>query len=204
MNLGNEIKALIDASADMLHLDIMDNHYVPNLTFGPGLCAAIHKKFPNLKLDVHLMTIPTDDLIEKFAKNGAYRISIHPNATLHLDRSIQLIKSFNCKAGVTLNPSASVDEIKWCANHLDFVMLMTVNPGFGGQTLIKDIIPKITEIKSLYKDIKICVDGGVGIDNINTLASAGAQDFVVGSSIFNNKDYAKSIASLRNQLQVNI
>ena len=204
MHLGDEISALIAAGADMLHLDIMDNHYVPNLTFGPGLCAAIHKNFPHLKLDVHLMTIPTDDLIEKFAKNGACRISIHPNATLHLDRSIQLIKCLNCKAGVTLNPSASIDEIKWCAHNLDFVMLMTVNPGYGGQSLIKEIIPKITELKNLYKNIKICVDGGVGIDNIHTLAAAGAQDFVVGSSIFNNKDYANAIASLRQKLQVNL
>ena len=195
--LGEEIEAVMQAGADMIHFDVMDNHYVPNLTFGPLLCQAIHKRFSNVPLDVHLMVSPVDDLIQQFAAAGASRISIHPEATLHVDRSLQLIKDHGCKAGLVLNPATSLDCLKWCVHRLDFVLIMTVNPGFGGQKMITDMIKKIELTHQEYPKLPICVDGGVTIDNVATLAGAGATEFVAGSAIFNSQDYAKTISSLR-------
>jgi ribulose-phosphate 3-epimerase len=199
--LGEEIQAIIDAGADMLHVDVMDHHYVPNLTFGPLLCQAIHQRFPTLPLDVHLMASPIDALIQQFAEAGATRISIHPDTTLHLDRSLQLIKEQGCAAGLVLNPAISLDCLEWCTHQLDFVLAMTVNPGFGGQTLIPSVVKKIKKIHQLYPDLALCVDGGIKMDNIADLAKAGASEFVIGSAIFQSQNYSTTIAQMREQLR---
>ncbi|MBA2711906.1 MAG: ribulose-phosphate 3-epimerase [Tatlockia sp.] len=198
--LGEEVFAVMQAGADMIHFDVMDNHYVPNLTFGPPVCKALHQRFPNLKIDVHLMTTPVDELIIQFAKAGANRISIHPDATIHLDRSLQLIKDQGCEAGLVLNPATSIDCIDWCFHRLDFVLVMTVNPGFGGQKLIPAVVDKIRLINEKFPTLPICVDGGVCIENIGTLAKAGASEFVAGSAIFSSDDYAKTIRLMREKL----
>lgn len=202
MNLGQEINSVIAAGADMLHFDVMDNHYVPNLTFGPLLCHAIRRDLQDLALDVHLMVQPTDALIEQFAQAGAARISIHPDATVHLDRSLELIQSHAIQAGVALNPATSPEILKWCSDRLDFVLIMTVNPGFAGQDLIKSVIPKILFIHENYPQLPICVDGGVNLNNIKILANAGAQEFVAGSAIFNSGSYKNTIKKMREQLTI--
>ncbi len=194
--LGEEIRAVMDAGVSMIHMDIMDNHYVPNLTFGPALCHAVHQRFEHLMIDVHLMVTPVDDIIEAFATSGATRISIHPDATLHLDRSLQLIKDLGCQAGIALNPSTPPDCIEWCLHRLDFALIMMVNPGFGGQKLIPDVIKKIKSMKRQYSNLPICVDGGVTTENITALSAAGATEFVVGTTIFKSNDYAGTIAML--------
>ncbi|KTC85351.1 MULTISPECIES: ribulose-phosphate 3-epimerase [Legionella] len=198
--LGDEVLAVMEAGADMIHFDVMDNHYVPNLTFGPPICQALHKRFPQYVIDVHLMTCPVDELIVQFAKAGANRISIHPEATIHLDRSLQLIRQQGCKAGLVLNPATSIDCLQWCIHRLDFVLIMTVNPGFGGQTLIPEVIDKISLIKQKYAKLPICVDGGVSASNIAQIARAGASEFVAGSAIFSSDDYAKTIKTMRANL----
>ncbi|WP_040534849.1 ribulose-phosphate 3-epimerase [Legionella drancourtii] len=198
--LGDEVGAVMLAGADYIHFDVMDNHYVPNLTFGPAFCAALIKRFPQLPIDVHLMVKPVDALIESFAKAGAKRISIHPDATIHLDRSLQLIKDLGCATGLVLNPATSIDVLTWCAYKLDFVLVMTVNPGFGGQKLIPEIIEKITQIRQRYPQLDLCVDGGVTSKNIATLAHAGANQFVAGSAIFNSNNYQETINTMRAQL----
>lgn len=200
MNLGKEIEAVIDAGADQLHFDVMDNHYVPNLTFGPLLCEQIHQKFPNIPIDVHIMASPVDSLIKEFAEAGASRISIHPEATNHLDRSLQLIKDLGCQAGLVLNPATSTDSMKWTINNLDFVLVMTVNPGFAGQQLIPEVTKKIEEIHTIYPKLPITVDGGINSENISKLAASGATQFIAGSAIFKSQDYKKTINKMRNQL----
>jgi ribulose-phosphate 3-epimerase len=200
MRLGEEMEAILQAGAHMIHLDVMDNHYVPNLTFGPGLCEALKKSYPTLPIDVHIMASPVDDLILSFAKAGATRISIHPEATLHLDRSLQSIRENGCKAGLVLNPATGLDMLPWCIHRLDFILVMTVNPGFGGQKLIPETLEKIAAIHQLYPHLPICVDGGVHVDNIKTLALKGATEFVAGSAIFHSKDYAKTITAMLQQL----
>lgn len=199
--LGDEVNSVMQAGADMIHFDVMDNHYVPNLTFGPAFCEALIKRYPNLPIDVHLMVTPVDGLIESFAKAGAKRISIHPDATLHLDRSLQLINNLGCQAGLVFNPATPIDVLEWCAHYLHFVLVMTVNPGFGGQKLIPEVMTKITRIGQLYPSLNLCVDGGVTTQNIVSLASAGANEFVAGSAIFNSADYQKTITSMREQLR---
>lgn len=198
--LGDEVDSVMKAGANFIHFDVMDNHYVPNLTFGPTFCEALIKRFPHLPIDVHLMVTPVDTLIESFAKAGAKRISIHPDATIHLDRSLQLITSLGCEAGIALNPSTPIESLNWCIQHLSFVLVMTVNPGFGGQKLIPEIMLKISQIHQLYPQLDVCVDGGVTIENIASIASAGANQFVAGSAIFNSANYSKTINSMREQL----
>jgi len=201
--LGDEVDAVMQAGADYIHFDVMDNHYVPNLTFGAGFCEALIKRFPNLPIDVHLMVSPVDTLIEAFAKAGAKRISIHPDATIHLDRSLQLIKNMGCEAGLVFNPATTTDALRWCAHNLDFVLVMTVNPGFGGQKLIPAVIKKIEQIHEDYPHLTLCVDGGITADNIASLAKAGANQFVAGSAVFTGKDYKLSIGKLRSALEKN-
>lgn len=198
--IGDEVDAVMKAGADFIHFDVMDNHYVPNLTFGPAFCEALIKRFPGLPIDVHLMVRPVDNLIESFIKAGSQRISIHPDATPHLDRSLQLIKNSGCKAGLVLNPATPIDILTWVAYQLDFVLVMTVNPGFGGQKLIPEMLNKIIQIRQLYPHLDLCVDGGVTPKNIATLARAGANQFVAGSAIFNSGDYLQTINSMREQL----
>jgi ribulose-phosphate 3-epimerase len=198
--LGEEVDAVMQAGADFIHFDVMDNHYVPNLTFGPTFCEALIKRFPHLPIDVHLMAQPVDTLIEAFAKAGAKRISIHPDSTIHLDRSLQLINALGCEAGLVLNPATPIDVMTWCAHQLDFVLIMTVNPGFGGQKLIPEVINKITQIRQRYPELDLCVDGGVTTKNIAALAQAGANQFVAGSAIFNSDNYQETIKIMREQL----
>lgn len=198
--IGDEVDSVMKAGADCIHFDVMDNHYVPNLTFGPAFCDALIKRFPGLPIDVHLMATPVDSLIKSFATAGAQRISIHPDSSIHLDRSLQLINELGCKAGLVLNPATPIDILQWCAHRLDFVLIMTVNPGFGGQTLIPEIIKKIALIHTLYPQMNICVDGGVTADNIATLAEAGANQFVAGSAVFNSHNYKDTISQMRAQL----
>lgn len=198
--LGDEVESVMQAGADIIHFDVMDNHYVPNLTMGPFVCQALLKRFPDLVVDVHLMTSPADELIMQFANAGARRISIHPDASIHLDRSLQLIRQQGCMAGLALNPATDPDCLRWCQSRLDFVLVMTVNPGFGGQQLIPEVLAKISYIKQHYPLLPICVDGGVNIDNIRMLADAGASEFVAGSAIFSSKNYKETLDAMRQKL----
>lgn len=198
--LAQETQTLVQAGIDTVHLDVMDNHYVPNLTYGPLVCKALRRHFPQIGIDVHLMVTPVDSLIQPFADAGATRITIHPEATLHLNRSLQLIRDLGCEAGLALNPATPIEYLTWCHHQLDSVLIMTVNPGFGGQTLIPEVIDKITQVSHLYPNLTICVDGGIGIHNIHHIAEAGASHFVVGSALFSTPDYAKTLQELRQAL----
>jgi ribulose-phosphate 3-epimerase len=201
--LGEEVKAVERAGADLIHFDVMDNHYVPNLTVGPVVCAALrpHVKLP---LDVHLMVKPVDALVSEFAKAGANLISFHPEASEHVDRTIALIKQHGCKAGLVLNPATPLSYLDHTLDKLDMVLLMSVNPGFGGQQFIASVLPKITEVRKRIdrsgKPIWLEVDGGVKTDNIAEIARAGADTFVAGSAIFGSKDYAATIRDMRQRL----
>jgi ribulose-phosphate 3-epimerase len=203
--LGEEVRAVEAAGADLLHFDVMDNHYVPNLTVGPLVCAALrpHVRMP---IDVHLMVKPVDRIIPDFAKAGASIISFHPEASAHVDRTIGLIKEQGCKAGLVLNPATPLDCLDYTLDKLDLVLLMSVNPGFGGQQFIRAVLPKIAEVRrridKLGRDIWLEVDGGVKLDNIAEIAAAGADTFVAGSAIFGAKDYAATIRDMRARLVV--
>jgi ribulose-phosphate 3-epimerase len=201
--LGDEVRAVAAAGADMIHFDVMDNHYVPNLTVGPLVCAALrpHVKLP---LDVHLMVKPVDRLIPEFAKAGADIISFHPEASEHVDRTLALIREHGCKAGLALNPATPLSHLDHTLEKLDLVLLMSVNPGFGGQQFIASVLPKIAEarrhIAAIGKDIWLEVDGGIKADNIAEAARAGADTFVAGSAIFGSKDYAATIRTMRERI----
>jgi ribulose-phosphate 3-epimerase len=201
--LGEEARAVEAAGADLIHFDVMDNHYVPNLTVGPVVCAAL-RPHVRLPLDVHLMVRPVDRLVPDFAKAGADIISFHPEASDHVGRTIGLIREHGCKAGLALNPATPLSCLDHLLEKLDLVLLMSVNPGFGGQQFIASVLPKITEarkrIAASGKNIWLEVDGGVKIDNIADIARAGADTFVAGSAVFGSKDYARTIGEMRSRL----
>ena len=199
--LGDEVNAVLKAGADWVHFDVMDNHYVPNLTIGPLVCEALRKHGITAPIDVHLMVEPVDRIVPDFAKAGASVISFHPEASRHVDRTIQLIQSHGCQAGLVLNPATPVDVLDYTLENLDLVLVMSVNPGFGGQSFIDSALRKIEAIRkridSSGKAIRLEVDGGVKADNIGRIAAAGADTFVAGSAIFNAPDYAAVIAKMR-------
>jgi ribulose-phosphate 3-epimerase len=203
--LGEEVRAVAQAGADLIHFDVMDNHYVPNLTVGPLVCRAI-RPHVRLPLDVHLMVKPVDALAAEFAKAGADLISFHPEASEHVDRTIGLIKEHGCKAGLVLNPATPLAHLDHTLEKLDMVLLMSVNPGFGGQQFIASVLPKVAEVRrridALGKPVWLEVDGGVKIDNIADIARAGADTFVAGSAIFGAGDYAAVIREMRARLAV--
>jgi ribulose-phosphate 3-epimerase len=202
--LGEEVDRITAAGADLIHFDVMDNHYVPNLTFGPMICKALIQYGVTLPLDVHLMVEPVDELIVQFAQAGASYISFHPEASRHVDRSLELIKSFGCKAGLVLNPATPLSLIEPVLAKLDMLLLMSVNPGFGGQTFIPYVQDKIQTARNMLDaqqlTTRLEVDGGVKLDNIRKLADAGADTFVMGSAIFGTTDYTKTISEIRSAL----
>ena len=201
--LGEEVRAVAAAGADLIHFDVMDNHYVPNLTVGPLVCAAL-RPHVGIPLDVHLMVKPVDRIVADFARAGANIISFHPEASEHVDRSITLIREQGCKAGLVLNPASPLSWLDHTLEKLDLVLLMSVNPGFGGQQFIESVLPKITEVRrrieACGREIWLEVDGGIKADNIRRVADAGADTFVAGSAIFGAKDYAGAIAEMRARL----
>jgi ribulose-phosphate 3-epimerase len=201
--LGEDTRAVLDAGADWVHFDVMDNHFVPNLTIGPMVCQALRKYGIEAPIDVHLMVEPVDDLVVQFADAGASLISFHPEASRHVDRTIQLIRDKGCQAGLVLNPATPVDQLTWVLDELDLVLLMSVNPGFGGQKFIPYVLQKIEEVRKLIdaseRRIRLQVDGGVKVDNIAAIHRAGADTFVAGSAIFGSGDYAATIAAMREQ-----
>jgi ribulose-phosphate 3-epimerase len=205
--LGDEVKAVTAAGADLIHLDVMDNHYVPNLTVGPMVCAAI-KPYTALPIDVHLMVSPVDALIPAFARAGANIISFHPEATQHIDRTLALIHDHGAKAGLAFNPATPLHYLDWVIDKCDLVLLMSVNPGFGGQSFIPETLAKLTEararcdaaLKKTGKTILLEVDGGIKADNIALVARAGADTFVAGSAVFSGNDYTQTIGALKKAL----
>jgi ribulose-phosphate 3-epimerase len=202
--LGEEVDAVLDAGADVIHFDVMDNHYVPNLTIGPLVCEALRKHKVTAPIDVHLMVSPVDQLILDFANAGASYISFHPEATGHVDRSLQLVRDRGCKSGLVFNPGSSIDCLQYLMDKVDVILLMSVNPGFGGQKFIPATLKKLEQVRKLIDHsgypIQLEVDGGVGIGNIRKIADAGADMFVAGSAIFGSGDYANVIASMRAEL----
>ena len=202
--LGEEVDAVLTAGADWIHFDVMDNHYVPNLTIGPMVCSALRDYGVNAPIDVHLMVKPVDSLIEDFAKAGATYISFHPEASDHVDRSLQLVKKYGCKTGLVLNPATSLNLLENCWDKIDMVLLMSVNPGFGGQNFIPSVLDKISTLRQSIDDknlnIRLEVDGGIKLDNIAEVSKAGADTFVSGSAIFGEKNYQEVISKMRQSL----
>ncbi len=203
--LGDEVDAVLDAGADVVHFDVMDNHYVPNLTIGPMVCEALRKHGVTAPIDVHLMVTPVDRLIADFAKAGASYISFHPEASHHVDRSLQLIREHGCKSGLVFNPATPLNCLEYLLDKIDLVLLMSVNPGFGGQKFIPATLDKLRQAHSIVEGaqnpIRLEVDGGVGVKNIRAIAEAGADMFVAGSAIFNSGDYRATIDAMRDQLE---
>lgn len=203
--LGEEVDAVLAAGADVVHFDVMDNHYVPNLTIGPMVCKALRTYGVTAPIDVHLMVSPVDQMIQDFAKAGATYISFHPEASLHVDRSLQLIRDAGCQSGLVLNPGTSLDCLEYVLDKVDLILVMSVNPGFGGQKFIPAALKKLQQARRLIDasglDIRLEVDGGVTVDNIGEIAAAGADMFVAGSAIFNSDSYQNTISKMRQQLQ---
>ena len=202
--LGEEVETVLEAGADIVHFDVMDNHYVPNLTIGPMVCKALRGYGVTAPIDVHLMVQPVDDLIRMFADAGATYITFHPEASQHVDRSLQLVRDMGCKAGLVLNPATSIDTVDWVLDKIDMLLLMSVNPGFGGQKFIPSTLDKLKQARKIIDnsglDIRLEVDGGVGVANIREVAVAGADTFVAGSAIFSQPDYKQVIDKMRSEL----
>ncbi len=202
--LGEDTQAVLDAGADWVHFDVMDNHFVPNLTIGPMVCKALRKYGITAPIDVHLMVQPVDDLVVEFAKAGASMITFHPEASIHVDRTINLIKENGCEAGLVLNPTTPLGILDWALEQIDMVLLMSVNPGFGGQSFIPYVMDKIRRVRAMIdstgKEIRLEIDGGVTVDNIGSIAEAGVDTFVSGSAIFGTEDYAATIAEMRRSI----
>ena len=202
--LGEEVDNVLAAGADIVHFDVMDNHYVPNLTIGPMVCAALRKHGVTAPIDAHLMVKPVDDMIKSFIDAGATYITFHPEASEHIDRSLQLIKDGGCKAGLVFNPATPLHCLEHVMDRLDMVLLMSVNPGFGGQKLIPSTLNKLKQARAIIdasgRDIRLEIDGGVSVQNIAEIAAAGADTFVAGSAIFNSPDYRATISAMREEL----
>ncbi len=199
--LGREVTDVLDAGADWVHFDVMDNHFVPNLTIGPMVCKALREHGIEAPIDVHLMVEPVDELVSRFAQAGASLISFHPQASRHVDRTIQLIRDHGCQPGLVLNPSTPLGELHWTLEQLDLVLLMSVNPGFGGQSFIPHVLDKLRKVRAMIdasgRDIRLQVDGGVKVDNIADAATAGADTFVAGSAIFGSQNYRDTISAMK-------
>jgi ribulose-phosphate 3-epimerase len=206
--LGEEVRNVLEAGADVVHFDVMDNHYVPNLTIGPLVCEALRKHGITAPIDVHLMIKPVDRIVPDFAKAGATWITFHPEASEHVDRTIGLIREHGCRPGLVLNPATPVNWLDHVLDKIDIVLLMSVNPGFGGQSFIPSALPKIAKVREMIdrsgREIRLEVDGGVKVDNIAAVAAAGADTFVAGSAIFGAKDYRATIAAMREEIRKGI
>ncbi|MDH5324567.1 MAG: ribulose-phosphate 3-epimerase [Gammaproteobacteria bacterium] len=202
--LGEEVTHVLESGADIVHFDVMDNHYVPNLTIGPLVCEALRKHGVTAPIDVHLMVKPVDRIIPDFAKAGASYITFHPEGSEHVDRSLQLIRDCGCKSGLVFNPATSLEHLKYVIDKVDMVLLMSVNPGFGGQAFIPATLAKLREARKIIDEsgynIRLEIDGGVKVDNIREIAEAGADTFVAGSAIFNTEDYKATIDAMRAEL----
>jgi ribulose-phosphate 3-epimerase len=202
--LGEEVRNVLDSGADIVHFDVMDNHYVPNLTIGPLVCEALRKHGITAPIDVHLMVKPVDRIVPDFAKAGATYITFHPEASEHVDRTIGLIREVGCKPGLVFNPATPLSYLDYVLDKLDMVLLMSVNPGFGGQSFIPSALPKLRQVRQMIdrsgREIRLEVDGGVKVDNIEAIAAAGADTFVAGSAIFGAKDYRATIGSMREKI----